>query len=259
MTVIVGPPTATVSASPTKICAGDSVTLTASGGVTYNWVGLPGNGNTQVVTPTVTTTYSVYALGGNGCTSINPATITIEVVPAISSALQNVYVCKGDTGVLDAGSGPGYTYLWSTGATTQTISTNVPGTYTVTINNGTCSKTFSAQLINPTLPQFTNITYENHTMTLSATNPTGGVLEYSVDGGVTWQSSNIFYNLLNNTNYTILVRVKDAECSTVLEYFTFVISNAITPNDDGKNDFVDFAGISKYNNCLLYTSPSPRD
>ncbi|WP_394674757.1 choice-of-anchor L domain-containing protein [uncultured Chryseobacterium sp.] len=248
VTVIVGPPTVTVSASPTKICAGDSVTLTASGGVTYNWVGLTGNGNTQVVTPTITTTYTVYALGGNGCVSVNPATIKIEVVPAISSTLQNVYVCKGDTGVLDAGSGTGYTYLWNTGATTQTISTNVPGTYTVTINNGTCSKTFSAQLINPTLPQFTNITYENHTMTLSATNPTGGVLEYSVDGGVTWQTSNVFYNLLNNTNYTILVRVKDADCSTVLEYFTFVISNAITPNDDGKNDFVDFAGISKYNN-----------
>ncbi|MDQ1095496.1 MULTISPECIES: choice-of-anchor L domain-containing protein [Chryseobacterium] len=248
VTVIVGPPTATVSASPTKICAGTSVTLTASGGVTYNWVGLSGNGNTQVVTPTATTTYSVYALGGNGCSSINPATITIEVVPAITSTLQNVYVCAGDTGVLDAGSGPGYTYLWSTGATTQTISTNVPGTYTVTISNGTCSKTFSAQLLNPTLPQFTNVTYENHTMTLSATNPTGGVLEYSVDGGVTWQSSNVFYNLLNNTNYTIVVRAKDANCSTVLEYFTFVISNAITPNDDGKNDFVDFAGISKYNN-----------
>ncbi|WP_343608042.1 choice-of-anchor L domain-containing protein [Chryseobacterium oranimense] len=248
VTVIVGPPTAGLSASKIKICAGESVTLTATGGVTYNWVGLPGNGNTQVVTPTITTEYSVYALGGNGCSSINPAKVTIEVVPAIVSTLEDVYVCEGDTGVLDAGPGTNYTYLWNTGATTQTISTNVPGTYTVTISNGTCSKTFTGKLLNPDLPKFTNIVYDNHVLTLTASNPTGGALEYSIDGGVVWQSSNIFYNVLNNTNYHLMVRVVDAKCGTTLDYFTFVISNAITPNMDGVNDTIDFSGISGYNN-----------
>lgn len=248
VTVTVGPPTAGVSASKIKICAGESVTLTATGGVTYNWVGLPGNGNTQVVSPTITTEYSVYALGGNGCSSINPAKVTIEVVPAIVSTLEDVYVCEGDTGILDAGPGTNYTYLWNTGATTQTISTNVPGTYTVTISNGTCSKTFTGKLLNPDLPKFTNIVYDNHVLTLTASNPTGGVLEYSIDGGVVWQPSNIFYNVLNNTNYHLMVRVVDAKCGTTLDYFTFVISNAITPNMDGINDTIDFSGISGYNN-----------
>ncbi|WP_292010775.1 choice-of-anchor L domain-containing protein [Chryseobacterium sp.] len=248
VTVIVGPPTAVIAASKTKICEGESVTLTASGGFTYSWVGLTGNGNTQVVSPTTTTTYSVYALGGNGCSSIEPATITIEVVPAITSILEDVYVCAGDFGVLDAGNTSGYTYLWSTGATTPSISTNIPGTYTVTISNGTCSKVFTAQLLNPDLPQFTNITYADHTLTISATNPTGGVLEYSIDGGVTWQTSNIFYNVLDNTNYNLRLRTKDAKCSNALDYYTFMISNAITPNQDGINDEVDFSGISGYNN-----------
>ncbi|WP_223558686.1 choice-of-anchor L domain-containing protein [Chryseobacterium lathyri] len=248
VTVIVGPPTAGISASKSKICVGESVTLTATGGITYNWVGLPGNGNTQVVSPTVTTEYSVYALGGNGCSSVLPAKVTIEVVPAIVSTLEDVYVCAGDTGVLDAGAGTNYTYLWSTGATTQTISTNVPGTYTVTISNGVCSKTFTGKLLNPDLPQFTNIVYDNHVLTLTSSNPTGGELEYSIDGGVVWQSSNIFYNVLNNTNYHVMVRVKDANCSTSLDYFTFVISNAITPNMDGVNDTIDFSGLRGYNN-----------
>ncbi|REC75592.1 gliding motility protein [Chryseobacterium elymi] len=248
VTVIVGPPTAGISASKSKICVGESVTLTATGGITYNWVGLPGNGNTQVVSPTVTTEYSVYALGGNGCSSVLPAKVIIEVVPAIVSTLEDVYVCAGDTGVLDAGAGTNYTYLWSTGATTQTISTNVPGTYTVTISNGVCSKTFTGKLLNPDLPQFTNIVYANHVLTLTASNPTGGELEYSIDGGVVWQSSNIFYNVLNNTNYHVMVRVKDANCSTSLDYFTFVISNAITPNMDGVNDTIDFSGLRGYNN-----------
>lgn len=248
ITIVVGPPTAVIAASKSKICAGESVTLTASGGFTYNWVGLSGNGNSQVVTPSVTTTYSVFALGGNGCVSNTPATITIEVVPAIVSTLQDVYACAGDQGILDAGAGPNYTYLWSTGATTQTISTNIPGSYSVTISNGTCSKLFTAQLINPDLPQFTNVVYENNVLTVTATNPTNGALEYSIDGGVTWQSSNIFYNVLNNTNYNILVKVKDAKCGNSLQYFTFVISNAITPNSDGVNDYIDFTGISNYKN-----------
>lgn len=248
VTVVVGPPVAGVTASKMKICAGESVTLTATGGFTYNWVGLPGNGNTQVVSPTATTTYSVFALGGNGCSSVVAAEVKIEVVPAIVSTLQDVYVCEGDTGILDAGAGVNYTYLWSNGATTQTISTNVTGTYSVTISNGVCSKTFTASLLNPDLPKFTNVTYENHVLTLTASNPTGGALEFSIDGGVIWQTSNMFYNVLNNTNYHLMVKVKDAKCGTSLDYFTFVISNAITPNMDGVNDTVDFSGISGYNN-----------
>lgn len=246
VTVQVGPPIAGLTASKLKICEGESVTLTATGGITYNWVGLTGNGNTQVVTPTVTTEYSVYALGGNGCSSVNPAKVTIEVVPAIVSTLKDVFVCAGDKGTLDAGAGPNYTYVWSTGATTQTITTNIPGTYSVIISNGVCSKTFSAQLINPDLPQFTNIVYDNHILTLTASNPTGGTLEYSIDGGLTWQPSNIFTGILNNTMYSVMVRVKGAKCGTSLDYFTFVISNAITPNMDGVNDTIDFTGISGY-------------
>jgi gliding motility-associated-like protein len=246
VTVQVGPPIAGLTASKLKICEGESVTLTATGGITYNWIGLTGNGNTQVVTPTITTEYSVYALGGNGCSSVNPAKVTIEVVPAIVSTLKDVFVCAGDKGTLDAGSGPNYTYVWSTGATTQTITTSIAGTYSVIISNGVCSKTFSAQLINPDLPQFTNVVYDNHILTLTASNPTGGTLEYSIDGGLTWQPSNVFTGILNNTTYSLMVRVKGAKCGTSLDYFTFVISNAITPNMDGINDTIDFTGISGY-------------
>lgn len=248
ITIIVGPPTAFIAASKGKICAGESVTLTANGGFTYNWTGLTGNGNTQVVTPTVTTTYEVFALGGNGCVSTIPAKITIEVVPAIVSTLADINVCAGDSATLDAGAGPNYTYLWSTGATTQTITTNVPGSYSVEISNGTCSRLFTAQIINPDLPQFTNVVYDKEMLTISASNPAGGVLEFSIDGGVNWQTSNIFYNVLKNTNYNLVVRIQGAKCSTTLQFFTFVLNNAITPNNDGANDYIDFNGIIDYKN-----------
>ncbi|WET49370.1 choice-of-anchor L domain-containing protein [Chryseobacterium indologenes] len=246
VTVEVGPPIAGVSADKMKICAGESVTLTATGGVTYNWIGLTGNGNTQVVTPTITTEYSVFALGGNGCSSLVPAKVKIEVVPAIVSTLENVYVCAGDNGILDAGAGPNYTYLWNTGATTQTITTKVAGTYSVTISNGVCSKVFTAQLINPDLPEITNVVYTKNILTLTASNPTGGTLEYSINNGVNWQDSNVFNGVLDNTMYHLMVRVKNAKCGTSIDYFTFVLSNAITPNMDGINDTIDFSGISGY-------------
>lgn len=248
VTIIVGPPTATLAASKIKICVGESVTLTAGGGFTYNWVGLTGTGNTQTVSPTTTTTYEVFALGGNGCVSNTPATITIEVVPAIVSTLADVSVCAGDPATLDAGAGPNYTYIWSTGETTQTITTTIPGSYSVTISNGTCSKVYTAQVLNPDLPQFTNVVYEEGTLTLTTTNPSGEALEYSIDGGVTWQPSRIFYNVLKNTTHNLMVRVQGAKCSTSLTYFTFVLMNAITPNSDGVNDFIDFTGISNYPN-----------
>lgn len=246
VTVQVGPPIAGVTADKIKICAGESVTLTAIGGITYNWVGLTGNGNVQVVTPTVTTEYSVYALGGNGCSSLAPAKVKIEVVPAIVSTLENVYVCAGDSGILDAGAGLNYTYLWSTGATTQTITTKITGTYSVTISNGVCSKVFTAQLLNPDLPEIINVVYDKNILTLTASNPTGGTLEYSINNGVTWQSSNVFNGVLDNTMYHIMVRVKNAKCGTSIDYFTFVLSNVITPNMDGINDTIDFSGISGY-------------
>lgn len=86
------PPTTGLTASKILICSGESITLTASGGVTYNWVGLPGNGNTQTVSPTTNTTYTVTAVGANGCVSQTPATITIQVSQPIT--VQNATLLK---------------------------------------------------------------------------------------------------------------------------------------------------------------------
>jgi len=46
-------------------------------------------------------------------------------------------ICSSDQVTLTASGGPGFTYLWSTGATTQQITTNVSGNYVVTVTS-TC-------------------------------------------------------------------------------------------------------------------------
>lgn len=238
-------PVAVLNASKVRICNGESVTLTASGGVTYEWSGFSGTGAVRTLSPTQTTTYTVYAIGAQGCKSLQPVSVTVEVVPAITSNLTGGYICSGDNITLDAGAGPSYQYLWSNGATTQTISATTAGTYTVTINNGVCSKVYTTQVIQAIVPQIIKVDYdESGTLVVTASNPSNGQLEYSNDNGVTWQSSNVFTNVPNNSLVSIRVKVKNTSCVGFLEYFTFVMKNVITPNGDNVNDMIDFRGIS---------------
>lgn len=246
-------PVTQVTTNKTKICKGESVTLTATGGVTYNWTTIAGTGAVQTVSPSVTTTFTVYAIGANGCPSINPATIKIEVVQPPISTLPAIagQICTGDQIVLDAGAPPAgsnqtYTYLWDSGETTQTITTGVVGPHTVTIKNGTCSKSFTTQVVQAVPPTIKSIEYNNNTLSLWAYNPSNGPLQYSIDGGFTWQDSNIFTNVQNNVKLIIKVKLKNTSCESSLEYFTFFMSNVITPNGDGVNDVIDFTGISVY-------------
>lgn len=239
-------PVAQLTATKVRLCVGESTTLTAANGATYEWVGMSGTGATQTVSPTQTTTYSVYAIGTQGCKSLQPASITIEVVPAITSNLSGGMICQGDVITLDAGAGPNYNYLWSTGNTSQTISVGTPGTYSVTINNGVCAKVFTTQVIQAIIPEIINVNYnENGTMILTASNPSNGPLEYSIDNGLTWQNSNVFSNVPRNSVISIRVRVKKTSCVGFLEYFTFVMQNVITPNGDNINDIIDFRGVNQ--------------
>lgn len=245
-------PVAQLASSQYRICAGETVTLTASGGVTYLWDNFGGSGNTQTVTLHQSTEFTVYAIGTKGCKSLQPAKVRIEVIPAITTPLLDVEMCVGDSIVLDAGAGNNYTYLWNTGATTQTIVANELGIYSVEIDNGVCKDEFKVKVHAAALPYVTNLNYSDNTLTVTAYTPSinniAQTLEYSVDGGVVWQDSNVFPGLLNNTNYTVRVRIKGTSCNGSIEFFTLHINNVITPNQDGVNDVLDLTSLAKYKN-----------
>lgn len=245
-------PVAHLTSSRIKVCPGETVNFTASGGNTYLWSNFPGTGNTQSATLYQTTTFTVYALGVKGCKSLQPATVTVEVTPEITSPLKDVEMCMGDRVTLDAGAGPNYKYLWSTGATTQTINVDQLGVYTVTIDNGYCTKTFTSKVMGAATPYITNLQYGNNTLTVTAQNTSinniYGTLEYSIDNGITWQESNVFTNLLNNTTYHIQVRIQGTHCTGEIEFYTLHINNLITPNQDGVNDVLDLTAFGDFKN-----------
>ncbi len=234
-------PNVTIASDRMVICAGESVTLNAGGAANYQWgTGGATPSNSLVVSPSATTTYSVTGIGSNGCTTLK--TIEIQVVPAIVSSISNAQVCNGDVITLDAGSGPNYTYLWDDNSTGATRAINAVGSYTVTINNGVCSKQFTAVVAQAALPEITEVNYQPNSLTILANSPSNGMLEYSIDGLV-WQNSNVFTGLENNTTYPTMVRVKGTSCLMSNEYFTFYMPNVITPNGDGYNERIDFTKV----------------
>ena len=137
-------PTVIVNASAGTICNGESTTLTASGASTYVW----NDGNTdnpRTVSPTTTTLFTATGTDSNGCTSSGGTTITVNALPTVEITGTLTY-CAGSTTTLTATAGLS-SYLWSTGATTQSINVTA-GSYTVTgTDSNGCSATSSASTV----------------------------------------------------------------------------------------------------------------
>ena len=117
----------------TIICAGKSTTLTASGGAMYNW----NTGSTTVsisISPSSNQNYSVTVVDGKGCSASTFVKVTVNPLPIVTIS-GNSSFCTGVSSTLTASGGG--TYLWSTGATTTSITINpsLTTTYTVTVTN----------------------------------------------------------------------------------------------------------------------------
>ncbi|MBI4646394.1 MAG: T9SS type A sorting domain-containing protein [Bacteroidia bacterium] len=70
-------PTAAISGT-TTICSGETTTLTASGGVSYEWSTTE---TTAAIDVTVANTYTVTVTDGNGCADTESAIVTVILIP----------------------------------------------------------------------------------------------------------------------------------------------------------------------------------
>ncbi|MCK6693836.1 MAG: beta-propeller fold lactonase family protein, partial [Thermoanaerobaculia bacterium] len=131
------------------ICAGESTTLTASGGGTYEWAG----GETSAaitVSPLVPTSYTVIVTNTFNCASAATVLVDVDEAPAAAIA-GNTTLCAGESTTLTASGGG--TYNWSNAEVTPaiTITPQNTATYTVTVTNAfSCTATSSATVtVNP--------------------------------------------------------------------------------------------------------------
>ncbi len=197
-------PASVNAAGPTTFCQGGSVVLTASPGNSYSW----SNGaTTQSITVTTSGSYSVTITTGT-CVSTSPATtVTVNPVPTANiSAGGPTTFCQGLSVVLTSTAGS--SYLWSNGATTQSITVNTSGNYTVTVTNGSgCSATSAATTVtvNPNPPAIINASgtttfCQGGSVTLTANSGTS----YLWSNGATTQSITVS-GPVGTTAYTVAV------------------------------------------------------
>ena len=136
VTVNSGSPTLSINTGTNVICAGQTLSFTASGANTYTWSNGIINGST--FSPTATAGYTV--LGQNGCgTSSAVTTITVAPLP-VSLISSPTVVCAGSTSTLSAAAAA-TSYTWfpvSTNAASIVVSPIANSVYTVVVSNGTC-------------------------------------------------------------------------------------------------------------------------
>ena len=133
--------TVTVNALPTvdvpdySVCAGGTITLTATGAATYTWS--PGTdlsatvGTSVDFTAGATNTYTVTGTDANGCVNTDLTTVTVLANAPIDAGV-DVAICAGDNTTLTASGG--VTYTWDQGlgvGNNFVVSPAVTTTYTV--------------------------------------------------------------------------------------------------------------------------------
>jgi gliding motility-associated-like protein len=191
---------------------------------TFSWT--PAAGMSGVVNPTAqntdanpqaTTMYVVAVTDINGgCTTIDSVEVFTNCCdPTFQPTLTQTDVsCNGaNDGELTAnpigGTGP-YTYLWSTGATTQTISNLAPGSYQVAVTSDTCTIYLNATITEPAPFVFSSSTdpscqgESTGVMDLTVSGSLGAPFQYSIDGGAAFSGA-ISYDSLSSGNYNIVI------------------------------------------------------
>ncbi|MFN3773287.1 choice-of-anchor L domain-containing protein [Cloacibacterium normanense] len=186
---------------------------------------------------TSTGTYSLRFEKANSCPNWAKITVNIKT-PKASTTLQNVEICKDATYTLDAGTGFD-SYKWSTGETSQTVTKGI-GEYYVDLESNGCIYRQNVKIIAASEPSIDSVIEQGNSITVNVSGGTAPY-EYSLDQ-INWQTSNIFYNLKRGVQK---VYVRDSKKCTVKEYEFSIIKllNAITPNGDGLNDFLDYSDL----------------
>ena len=192
-------PAASISASgPTSICPGSNVVLNApsSAGNAYQWyLGgsvIPGATNVSY-SATAAGSYMVKVISPAGCLATSAATpVSMLAAPAAAISITGpATFCAGNSTLLTATSGAGLTYQWQSGgspiagATSNSYTATLGGTYTAVVTNSSGCSTASAGTVITVNPLPLPIT-GTLTVCSGATTP----LSDGTSGG-SWSSSNL--------------------------------------------------------------------
>lgn len=187
-------------------------------------------------------TFGIRLQNNLDCANVGEITV-FKKTPNESIFLKDKPICGNSKTTLDAGSGFDY-YKWSTGEegiSKSNISNIGIGNYWVDLTSNGCVYRQFVKITAAELPQINYIEVTGNTATVFVTGGNPAYL-YSLDN-ISFQTSNIFTNLPRGLQ---TVYVKDSQnCETITKEFLILnLINVITPNDDGKNDVLDYSDLS---------------
>ncbi len=197
-------------------------TILGSGTLSYLWS--PGGETTSSITATASGNYALTVTNQNGCSATSAATtVIVNPLPAATiTAGGPTTFCAGGSVTLTASSGT--SYLWNTGATTQSISVTNAGDYSVRVTGANGCTAFSAPTtvtVTP-LPGATILTSapticNNNPITLDAATVGGNAMTFGGRYVDVPHSSSI--SLGSGTTYTIesWIRVTDNVNNTIVD------------------------------------------
>jgi len=186
-------PTASVTPTSASFCSGGSAVLTANTGtgLTYQWQ--IGNSNISgatlnTYTATIAGTYTCIVTNSCGSATSNSVVVTVNTIASATVTPASAAFCTGSSAVLTANTGTGYTYQWQnsgtkiTGATLNTYTAAVAGTYTVVITESCGTATSNAVVVTVNAAPIATVT-PSGTVTLTSTL----VLTANTGTGITYQ------------------------------------------------------------------------
>ncbi|MBL0070782.1 MAG: hypothetical protein IPP34_02630 [Bacteroidetes bacterium] len=233
---VAGPPATITLSGPAKLCPGQNVVLTANAGASYLWS--PGGQTTRQITVTTAATYYVTVVDNNGVSSTS-ADVIVSVNPAPAAPAVISSFIPGSGYQLKAYEPTAHNYIWSNGATTQTINVNAIGNYTVKAINGLgCESSIQTMAVTATNSQpcakanmLSHYGISNNNATVSA-NPaitadsfrvavqqisTSNVMTFTVPGNQSKIDLKISF-LAHLTNGMYIQFADQANCSVQVKY-----------------------------------------
>jgi gliding motility-associated-like protein len=250
-------PMAPVSNGDLIICENDSTPLSVNvtSGLTVNWYDAPTGGNliqanSLTYNPNgISGTYYAEAETTSGnCISTTRTAVEMSYFEIPQVTDETLGICEDTSVTLHTNTNiTTATYLWSTNETTEQITVNTPGVYTVDLINGPCRVTKTITLNRIENPIIESIESNGKHIVVNLSN-TGDFL-YSIDGNV-YQPNNIFSNI-DGGLYTVYVKERSCDEIITTTHLHFYIPKYFTPNNDGFNDVFDLKGIEFFSTSFV--------
>lgn len=235
------------SATDGENCGAGSVTLQALSPLgTIQWFANQtggtalGSGN-SFTTPSLSSTTTFYAEAfNNGCSNGTRTAVIATIFPVPNTDDVVISLCQNDSVQLNTGVS-NVTYLWSTGETTENITVQNAGNYSVTMTTTEgCPFTKNFTVNQLLAPEISAIFVNGTTVTI--TTLVSGNYQYSIDG-INFQDSNIFTNVTSGLHTGYIINNCDSDSQS---FVIVIVPNFFSPNQDSFNDFWKVEGMSFY-------------